>query len=119
MRVTSDPSMRMVYCWSQVRPSRVDWKIRCCPSWLKYASAFALPCVSCLRFARWTDSSLAALSAAALASVAESPLRDLSAADEAQPIRAAAVRIKKESRIVGDGRDGECSRHAPCPGVAA
>ena len=47
-----DPSMFITYCWSQVRPSRVDWKMRRLPSALKYASAFSPPKVICLTLAR-------------------------------------------------------------------
>ena len=41
-----------MYCWSQVRPSRVDWNVIHRPSALKYASAFSPPKVSWRRLLR-------------------------------------------------------------------
>src|SRR5687768_13443738 len=52
-RLSPDPSIRITYCWSQVRPSRVDWNVSHCPSRLKYASAFSPPKVTCRILVRW------------------------------------------------------------------
>ena len=48
----SEPSAFMTYSWSQLRPSRVLWKISRLPSALKYASAFSPPYVSWRMLAR-------------------------------------------------------------------
>src|SRR5215204_5323602 len=64
MRRSPDPSVRMTYCWSQVRPSRVDWNVSQRPSRLKYASAFSPPFVRRRMFVR-CDSPGSALIAAA------------------------------------------------------
>src|SRR5688572_908097 len=60
MRRSPLPSTRMTYCWSQVRPSRVDWKVSHCASGLKYASAFSPPYVSWRMLVRWVSPDSAA-----------------------------------------------------------
>jgi len=52
-RRTSEPSAFITYCWSQLRPSRVLWKISRRPSALKYASAFSPPSVSWRTVPKW------------------------------------------------------------------
>src|SRR3954471_12781855 len=57
--------MFITYCWSQVRPSRVLWKMSRRPSWLKYASAFSPPLVSCLMLRRCCSPGSAAITCGA------------------------------------------------------
>ena len=45
IRCNCEPSAFITYCWSQVRPSRADWKINRVPSPDQYASAFSPPLV--------------------------------------------------------------------------
>jgi hypothetical protein len=54
MRRMPDPSMFMMYCWSQAESTfSCRWKINCLPEREKYASALFPSKVSCRMFRRW------------------------------------------------------------------
>src|ERR1044071_2318875 len=57
-----------MYSWSQLRPSRVDWKISQRPSGLKYASAFSPPYVSWRMLRRCVSPGAAAIVGSVLGS---------------------------------------------------